>query len=131
MRNLLALSLVLAITVGCATTHERANPAALSYSFYPTDVAQASAQSIDANAARGAIEPGYQAELHLKLSDAGVERFERFNQACQGQEYDVLINGEVLASGLTAQPRGPVVEMVWYVDSMEQAKRFADVLSAR
>jgi hypothetical protein len=130
MRNLVPILLVCAVVLGCAA-HRTTRPATLSYSFHPADVANVSAQAIDTNVIRWAIEPSYKAELHVKLNDVGTQRFEHFNQACEGQVYDLLVSGEVLASGLTARPRGPVAEMVWYVDSMEQANHFANVLSAR
>jgi hypothetical protein len=130
MRNLVLVSLMCALVLGCAA-HRSTRPATLSYSFRPADVANVSARAIDTNVVRWAIGPSYKAELHLKLNSAGTQRFEHFNVAYEGQVYDLLVSGDVLASGLTARPQGPVAEMVWYVDSMERANHFANALNAR
>jgi hypothetical protein len=131
MRAFATFLLLILLAAGCVSKGGDARHAGLSYTFHPADVVHASAQALDTNAVRSAIDLTFNAELHLKLNDAGVRRFEGFNQAYEGKVFDLLVNGEVLASGLTAHPRGPTAEMVWYVGSMEKATRFADSLSAK
>jgi hypothetical protein len=131
MRAFATFLLLILLAAGCASKVVDTRHQGLSYTFHPADVLHASAQALDTNAVRSAIDPSYNAELHLKLNDGGVRRFEGFNQAYEGKVFDLLINGEVLASGLTARPRGPTAEMVWYVESMEKATRFADALNAK
>jgi hypothetical protein len=131
MRTSLPLFLIIVATTGCLSHDGRSRNCELAFSFHQTDVLSASAEALDTNAIPWVLEPTYKAQLHLKLNDGGAQRFQHFNETHEGQMFDLQINGEVLATGLTARSRGAVREMGWFVASKEEAEHFADWLKKR
>ena len=133
MRKSLAFFLFTTLAFGCSHDVGGARNKSLSFSFQSADIASALAEDIDPSRVdkrQGA--PAYQAQVHIQLSESGVQRFQRFAETHAGQHFDLLVYGETLLAGLgTGTLGGGVREMFWYVGTMDEAKRFAALLTAK
>ena len=119
--------------VGCVHETDPSGNETLVFDFRSSDVAGAFAEDIDPrllDTRDGA--PHYEAQLRLLLSDGGVKRFQRFNKAHHGQTFELRVKGDVLLADVSANgERGPVRETLWFVGSMDEARRFADSLTTK
>lgn len=133
MRTSLTLLLLALVAVGCLNSSDHHSKNALAFNVRPSDVVTVTAEAADPSrldTREGT--PHFEAQLHVMLSDSGVERFQRFSEAHGGQTFELRVNGEVLLQGVGAsQLRGGVREMWWFVGSLDEAKHLAASLTKK
>ncbi len=133
MRKSLILPLLALVAAGCLNKADHHGNNALAFNVRSSDVVSATAEAVDPSrldTREGT--PHFEAQLHLVLSDSGVERFKRFGEAHDGQTFELRVNGVVLLPGVGAgQLRGGAREMSWFVGSLDEAKHLAASLSKK
>ena len=132
MRISITLLLLTLVAAGCVGGgHHHSN--ALVFDVRSSDVVSATAEAVNPShldTREGT--PHFGAQLHLLLSDSGVERLQRFVETCDGRTLELRVNGDVLLTSVgTTQLRGGAREMWWFVGSVDEARHFATSLAKK
>jgi len=103
----------------------------LVFNIRSVDVITASAETLDrSRLSVNRDAPDFKAQIHLVFQEEAARRFQRFNEAHPGENFELQVNGQVLLEAVSAQPGGGR-EMWWYTTSMEAAQRFAASLNKK
>ena len=128
----LTLPLLTLVAAGCLTKGGHPGNNALTFNVRSSDVVSVTAESVDPShldTREGT--PRFEAQLHLVLSDSGMEKLQRFVGAYDGQTFELRVNGKVLLAGVGASQLRGIREMYWFVGSLDEAKRFAASLAKK